>query len=876
MTIVTIRLCRYMLLIHLLCTTRQHADIPQRACYNRYMQTVSRLIDSYVPDHYALSLTLDRSARTFDGIVTIHGAMPAGSQHIVVHAKSLMIESVVVDGKSVEFASSDNDELFITHPDLTPGSHIVVIAYSGIITDAMHGLYPCYFESDGVKKELLATQFESHHAREVFPCIDEPAAKATFDVTLTTEPGITVLGNMPVITQVTKNDLLVTTFDTTPRMSTYLLAWVIGELRSVHGVTKRGVDVNIWATTAQPASSLDFALDISIKTIEFYEQYFDTEYPLPKSDHVALPDFSSGAMENWGLITYREIALLADPVTTSISSRQYIATVIAHELAHQWFGNLVTMQWWNNLWLNESFATLMEYIAIDAIHPEWDIWLDFSASESIMALRRDSIDGVQSVQIDVNHPDEINTLFDGAIVYAKGARLLRMLQHYVGDDAFQAGLKQYFTDFAFNNTVGDDLWKAIAASSGKDIVGLMNTWISQPGYPVLHVSQTGDQVTLKQQQFFVGPHTDVDRIWPLPLGSTCSEMPVLLDVPEQTATRHHTTTLRFNVGDTAHFITHYDDTTFNAIINDVRSGSLQTVDRMQVLNEATLLARGGITSSATLIPLIQAFEHETAEHVWTMVSITLAELRKFVEDDEAAEKQLRALSASIAHDEYIRLGWTASKNESESDTKLRSTIISMTLYGEDSDAIAYAKQLFDTTPLEDLDAELRPLIISTAVRYGDAMIVDTLLERYISSQSGELCQDITVGITSTRIDTSIAQLLAAIKDSKVVRPQDAARWFVYLVRGRESRGQSWQWIRDNWQWVIDTFGGDKSYDDYPRYSASALSTRDQLQEYIDFFTPQKDIPALTRVITMGISEIEGRVELIERDGPAVRKALHDL
>jgi aminopeptidase N len=840
------------------------------------MQTVSRLIDSFIPDHYALSLTLDRPARSFEGIVTIHGTMPASSQHIVVHAKSLVIESVVVDGKSAEYASSDNDELFITHPDLTAGNHIVVIAYSGIITDAMHGLYPCYFEHDGIKKELLATQFESHHAREVFPCVDEPAAKATFDVTLTTEPGVTVLGNMPVITQVTENDLMVTTFDITPRMSTYLLAWVTGELHSVHGATNRGTDVNIWATIAQPATSLEFALDISIKTIEFYEQYFDTEYPLPKSDHVALPDFSSGAMENWGLITYREIALLADPATTSISSRQYIATVIAHELAHQWFGNLVTMEWWNNLWLNESFATLMEYIAIDAIHPEWDIWLDFAAGEDIMALRRDSIDGVQAVQIDVNHPDEINTLFDGAIVYAKGARLLRMLQHYVGDSAFQTGLKQYFKDFAFKNTIGDDLWNAIAISSGKDIVGLMNTWISQPGYPVLHVNQTGDTVHLSQNQFFVGPHTDIGRVWPIPLNSTCSEMPILMDVPELSASRHHTTPLRFNAGDSAHFITHYDSATFNTIISEVTTGTLQTIDRMQLLNEATLLARGGITSSATLIPLIKAFEHETTEHVWTMISIALGELRKFVEHDEEAEKKLRSLSASLAHAQFLRLGWNGHKDETESDTKLRSTIISMTLYGEDQDAIAFAKQLFDNTPLEDIDAELRPLIISTAVRYGDDSIVDSLLERYVSSQSGELCQDIAVGITSTRSPMQITKLLTSIKDPSIVRPQDAARWFVYLVRGRESRDQSWQWIRDNWQWVVDTFGGDKSYDNYPRYSASALSSREQLQQYIDFFEPKSNIPALSRVIDMGISEIKGRVELIERDGSAVQDALRNL
>ncbi|MEO7905130.1 MAG: M1 family metallopeptidase, partial [Candidatus Saccharimonadales bacterium] len=463
------------------------------------MQTVSRLIQQFIPEHYQLSVTLDRTGRTFDGIVAMMGATVEGSTTITVHAKELNISSVTLDGKAATWQAGVNDEVTITHPDIVAGDHIVVIAFDGTITDSMHGLYPCYYEDNGVKKELLATQFESHHAREVFPCIDEPEAKATFDVTLTTEQNVKVIGNMPVLSQKSDGDLLVTTFDTTPRMSTYLLAWVTGELHGKTAMTKNGVEVNVWATPAQTPASLDFALDIATRTIDFFDEYFDTPYPLPKSDHIALPDFSSGAMENWGLITYREVALIADPVTASISSRHYIAEVIAHELSHQWFGNLVTMKWWNSLWLNESFATLMAYIAVDALHPEWNVWLDFATMESIMALRRDAIDGVQSVQMDVHHPDEISTLFDGAIVYAKGARLLRMLQQYIGDDAFQAGLKTYFTKHEYGNTEGADLWKELGVASGKDIVQFMETWISQPGYPVLSVSKVGNRINLSQQ-----------------------------------------------------------------------------------------------------------------------------------------------------------------------------------------------------------------------------------------------------------------------------------------------------------------------------------------------------------------------------------------
>ena len=839
------------------------------------MHTVTRLTDHFVPDHYELSLDIDRIDRTFQGTVTVNGGLTEGSPAVTLHAKDLTIESALIDGKSATFTAGENDELIITQDNLAAGEHVVVVRFGGAITDAMHGLYPCYYEHAGVKKELLATQFESHHAREVFPCVDEPAAKATFDLTLTTEDSVTILGNMPVKLQDTDEDRrLVTTFETSPRMSTYLLAFVVGELQNKTAKTKDGVEVTVWATPAQPASSLDFPLDIAVRSIEYYNDYFGIAYPLPKSDHIALPDFSSGAMENWGLITYREIALLADPKTTSISSRQYIATVIAHELAHQWFGNLVTMEWWNDLWLNESFATLMEYLAIDALHPEWNIWLDFATNESIAALRRDAIDGVQAVQVGVNHPDEISTLFDGAIVYAKGARLLRMIQHFIGDEAFQQGLKAYFQKHAYKNTIGNDLWDELATASGKDIASIMNTWISQPGYPVLTVSRSEDKMTLTQEQFFVGPHQPSSKLWPIPLASSTENAPELLTEISTTFTSNET--VLFNVGDTAHFITRYDEQSLRDIIAKIKDNSLDPIGRVQLLDETTMLARGGIISSEQLIHLIDAYKNETSEPVWNIISLALVELRKFVDDNKEAEQKLRALSANIARAQYERLGWQIRDGESEEDTKLRTTILALTLYGEDPDALAKAKELYESTPLEELDPELRPLIISSVARHGDGDIVDHLLRAYRETQSGELRQDICVGITSTRVPEKITELLAVIKDQQIVRHQDVARWFIYLIRGRESREAAWQWIRDNWHWIVDTFGGDKSYDDYPRYSASALIRRSQLDEYREFFTPMLETPALARAITIGMSEIEGRVDLIERDKDAVQRALLDL
>lgn len=831
------------------------------------MQSVPRLINDFIPSHYQLSLDINRLERSFTGTVSIEGTSTPDARSISLHSKGLTIDTITVDGKSADVTFGEHDALTITQADIKSGDHIVVIGFNGTITDAMHGLYPCYFTHDGTKKELIATQFESHHAREVFPCIDEPEAKATFDVILTTEKNITVLGNMPIKTQREENDRLVTTFDRTPRMSSYLVAWVAGELHKKSATTSSGVEVNIWATPAQTSESLDFALDHAVQSIEFFDEYFGTAYPLPKSDHVALPDFSSGAMENWGLITYREVALLADPATTTVASKQYIATVISHELSHQWFGNLVTMKWWNNLWLNESFATLMEYIAVDAIHPEWNAWLDFASHESIMALRRDAIDGVQAVQVDVNHPDEISSLFDPSIVYAKGARLMRMCQDFIGHKAFQAGLASYFAEFAYGNTEADDLWRHLSAASKQDIETLMDTWISQSGFPVVHVYP--DRLT--QEQFFIGPHVPSTKLWPIPLGAESTE-----DVPGLLETRELQLPIaddeRLNIRDASHFLTHYQPDHLKRIL--ARSSQFDELGRLQLLHEQTLLARAGMQSSAELIGLLESYSSEPSQHVWDIMALALNELKKFVEEDDAAEHQLRALSARLARTQYERLGWTVIAGEDESDTKLRSLIIGMMVYGEDEDALSRCTEAYDAG-ISSIDPEVRSIVIGSTVRHSTSdSIVDELFAVYTETSSADLRDDICAGLTSAKHSTHIEQILSRLTDKATVRSQDIFHWFAFLIRNRYARAATWQWMVDNWQWVEETFGSDKSYDSFPRYAGSSLMNREQLEEYIAFFEPKRSVPALTRCIDLGIKEIEGRIELIERDQTAVIKALH--
>ena len=833
------------------------------------MTKVPRLLDTFTPNHYNLTLDLTRAEKKeFSGTVIISG--DSTGESISLHSKGLTIQSATIDNQPADVSFGEFDELRLSQPNLENGNHTIRIDFSGTITDAMHGLYPCYFTHDGVKKQLFATQFESHHAREVLPCVDEPAAKAEYDLTLITRSGITVLGNMPVKSEEENGDSLTTIFEKTPRMSSYLLAFVIGELHKKTARTKSGVEVNVWATPAQNENTLDFALDIATRSIDFYDEYFGVKYPLPKSDHVALPDFSSGAMENWGLITYRESCLLADPELTPESSRRFIATVIAHELSHQWFGNLVTMQWWNDLWLNESFANMMEYVAIDALHPEWHMWEDFATNEVTAALRRDSLDGVQSVQADVNHPDEISTLFDPAIVYAKGGRLLVMVRKLIGEEAFRAGLKSYFEKFAYKNTVGNDLWQELESASDQPIVNLMNAWISQPGLPVVSVSNSHDAAILSQERFFIGGHQPSDALWPIPLFANQPLNVKILDQKETTVSIEKP--LQLNCGLSAHFVTKYDESTREYLLKNITE--LPTLDKICILQDATILARAGFENSVPLLPLALSLKTETNEKVFGMAAGALTELRKFVDDNDAARDSLKKISGEFARATFEELDWDEKAGESDDDRERRTTALSLMIYSEDKEVLNEAKTRFDNNKLEDLPTEIRALIISANVRHFETPeMIDNLFTTYKNTSSNDLQNDIAIGLTSTKNPETAEKILANIKDSNIIRPQDASRWFVYLIRTRESRQIVWNWLKENWAWVEDTFGEDKSYDDFIRYTATALLTPNELNDFQQFFEPMENIPALARTIKLGITEISARAELIERDKADVLSAL---
>ena len=842
------------------------------------MQAVKHFIETFVPEHYDLFLDLNRADKSFSGKVTITGE--AKTSKISLHQKDLTVEAVEVAGQARPFTlDKDNEALYIELE--AAGPVLVTITYTGKITDNMTGIYPSYYTVDGVKKEIISTQFESHFAREAFPSVDEPEAKATFDLALKFDQaeGELALSNMPEIDVENRKATGVWKFETTPRMSSYLLAFAAGDMQGITAKTKNGTLVGVYATKAHPESNLEFALDIAVRCIEFYEEYYGVKYPIPQSLHVALPDFSAGAMENWGLVTYREIYLLVDENSTALS-RQTVALVVAHELAHQWFGNLVTMKWWDDLWLNESFANMMEYVSVDAIEPSWKIFEDFQTSGAPYALKRDATDGVQSVHVEVKHPDEINTLFDGAIVYAKGSRLMHMLRRWLGDDAFRKGLGAYFEKHQYGNTIGRDLWDALSQSSGRDVAAFMDAWLEQPGYPVVTAKVENDCLILTQKQFFIGEHEDKGRLWPVPLNSNWQGLPDTLtterlEIPNYAAlAAQNEGALRLNTENTAHYITDYQGELLDALLNNL--SSLDNISKLQIVQERRLLAESGKISYADLLPVISKLANETSYMVVSAVSQVLEGLNRFVDEDSQTEEDYKALLKILSQSNFDRLGFEKQEGESDEDEMVRQLIVGNMIKADDETAKAQASQIFDNyrDNLEKLPAAIRLQVLVNQIKHHESKELTKLyLDLYVASNDGSFKNALSTALSYTKNKETLNELLATWKDKFTVKPQDLSAWYARFLSRDFTQEAVWTWARENWDWIKAALGGDMSFDSFVISPAVVFKTEKRLAEYKAFFEPQLDDMAISRNISMGIKEIAARVELVKREKEAVEKAI---
>lgn len=835
----------------------------------------TRFYEKFQPVHYDIYLDIDRAAKHFKGITTIKGN--AVDTKIALHQKFLNVASVQADGQDVPFSFSDRQEaiqLELPHS----GDVELKIVYDAKLTDTMMGIYPSYYTVAGQKKQLIGTQFETTAARQAFPGIDEPEAKATFSLAIKydEQPGETIIANMP--EDHVENG--VHYFQETIKMSTYLVAFAFGELQSKFAKTKSGVEIGVFSTKAHQPKELDFSLDIAKRAIEFYEDFYQTPYPLPQSYQLALPDFSAGAMENWGLVTYREAYMLLDPDNTTLNQKRLIATVITHELAHQWFGDLVTMKWWDDLWLNESFANMMEYVAVDALEPEWNVWEMFQTSEVPMALQRDATDGVQSVHVAVDDPAEIDTLFDGAIVYAKGARMLVMVRALLGDDAMRKGLKNYFAAHQYGNATGADLWQALGEASGMNVGQIMESWLEHPGYPVVEVKVEDGKLMLNQQQFFIGDGEEKGRLWQIPLNANYNQAPAIFS--EQSLVlgdyaqlrKQNGRPFRVNVGDNSHVIVKYDETLLNDILDHL--DELGAIDQLQLLQDLRLLAEGRQISYAQIVPLLSRFKDSRSGIVNEMLYHVANSLKNFVQPAAKTERQLQQLFDQLSVKQVQRLGWLSQKDESNDDQLTRPIVLSAALYAQNRDTIKQAQALFDQYQdhLADLPADVRGLVLANEVKnYGSQELFDTLLADYQKTADAGFKQDICAALTKTQDDQLIAQLIDRFEDADTIKPQDLRAWFRGVLTNDHGQQAAWDWIQQEWSWLEKTVGGDMEFPTYITVISRIFKTSQRLAEFKRFFTPKENDPMLKREIQMDEKVIASRVELIESEQAAVNAAI---
>lgn len=816
---------------------------------------MERFLDYFVPEKYTLSLGINKFDRKIGGTVLVVGE--ALQESIKFHAVDLKIKQVLVNGKNAEF-KADKKELEILN--VKPGKAEIVITYDGSLNENMEGAYLSTYEHNKKTEIIVTTQFESHYAREAFPCIDEPAAKAVFELSLTV-PSIEdeiILSNMPVAKTnnysnvpdgkltvfyneggtKTTNKYIEYIFEPTPRMSTYLLAWVIGRFHGKTITNAHGIKIATYCALNQDIDSVDFANEIAAKSLEFYDDNFKVPYPLKKLDQVALPDFEAGAMENWGLVTYRESMLLVGKSAT-LGVKKSVAITVAHELSHQWFGDLVTMQWWDDLWLNESFASVMEYYAVDHIHPEYKIFESFFTGDCYAALLRDAHMGVQSVHQDVKTPEEIATLFDGAIVYAKGARLMLMLIRLMGWENFCKGIADYFEKHKYQNTIGDDLWEALKPYADFDLGELMHAFIDRPGYPV--ITNLGSNFKKFEQKRFLLDGPIKKESWPIP------------EITEDMS---------------GHYVLNLTEKEFEKRLNDFDDLGLE--QKLRLLIDRDLITQAGLDSAASLIPLAQKFKKENAPAVWNKVASLIGNLKIYVDDESAEEKLLKKYVFNLIDEKLEEIGIVTRKNDDEDTIRLRANLMGLDYFAEDVERFKKLAKMYENNP-EKMDPEIRDDILSAEI-YLEPGITDDYLEKYKNTSDPDIKFDYLSSAALVRDKKQLEKIVALLGNFEVVKPQDQLYLFVYLYRNPKSKKQTFDWLTKNWELIKKT-GGDKTLSDYPTVVSRLARTDEELKRFVDFFGPMREDPALTRAIEIGENEIKSRIKLIKDNKEKVYEAL---
>jgi len=657
----------------------------------------SRLPRSVRPRHYELELTPDLAARTFEGKVEIEIEIKQKTNTILLNAVEIQVKEVTIKVgesrtiKATNISLNEKDEIctLTFSESLEPGTEGVrlILVYSGILNDQMRGFYAStYKDANGVEQVLATTQFEATDCRRAVPCWDEPAIKSTWTVTIIAPSTLKALSNMPAIrSEKLENQPGFTrhVFDRTPLISTYLLAFIVGQLDEISGRTSEGTLVRCF-TTPGKVEQARFALDVAIKLLPYYNSWFDIAYPLPKLDMVAVPDFSAGAMENWGLVTYREAALLIDPKNSSSQTKQWVAVCVAHEISHQWFGNLVTMEWWTHLWLNEGFATWMENHAVDVLFPQFQMWQQFVYGDLNSSFELDALESSHPIEVPIHHANEVDEIFD-IISYSKGCVVIRMLEAFLGSEDFKKGLQVYMKKFQYSNALTEDLWQVLSEVSGKDVQAMMQSWTKQTGFPIIQLEESSNASSESKLEFaatqtrfmHTGPASNVESLWPVPINFIVDGMKVGSKPLAQQVLSGRTGTLtldlagnglssspkwiKLNAGQAYMYRVLYPKRLFDALCVAIgeQDPLLTASDRLGFVNDSFALARCGLVSTTQLLQLVQSFEREKDYTVWADILSNLADLALIVREDEAVYALFCRYVTRLLDTILKQVGWEA-------------------------------------------------------------------------------------------------------------------------------------------------------------------------------------------------------------------------
>jgi puromycin-sensitive aminopeptidase len=829
-----------------------------------------RLPRTVVPRRYDLRFEPDLDAATFHGSeeVTVDVIEPV--TEIVLNAAELEIDTawiVALDGTRVEATPRLDPaaERLILALDGTaaPGHWRVHVAFRGALNDKLKGFYRSVFtDADGVERVIGTTQMEPTDARLAFPCWDEPDLKAVFAVTLVVAEATMAVSNGREVGRLPLPDGRVEVHfaDTIP-MSTYLVAFVVGPLEATEPIDVDGVALRVVHVPGK-ADLTPFALEVGAFCLRLFADYYEIPYPGDKCDLIALPDFAAGAMENLGAITFREAVLLIDPATATQAELQRVADVVAHELAHMWFGDLVTMKWWNGLWLNEAFATFMELAAVDAYKPSWERWVAFT-NERAAAFAIDSLASTRPIEFPVHSPNEAEGMFD-LLTYQKGGSVLRMLEQYLGHDGFRAGIRRYLRTHEYGNAETTDLWDAIEAATGEPVRRIMDTWIFQGGHPVVSVEADGDEVTLTQQRFRYLPD-DGGATWAVPLlvgagGGTVHK--VLLDDTSTTVSLTGATErLVVNAGGHGFYRVRYSPDLL-ARIGD-RLDALEPVERALLLDDTWAAVLAGDTPAAAFLELARRFDGETDPAVWTTLAAALRAIDRILDGDARAAFQgwVRAVARPVAE----KLGWEPAFGESDLLAQTRQLVLTVLgTLGDDGDVQTRARRLLASGTGD-------PNVLAAAVDIVAAVGTDDdwadYAGRFRTTESPQEQLRYLYALAAFPSRALAEQTLAMTLGE--IRSQNAPFVLLHLLGNREVNDLAWSFVKERWDQVVERFPDNT----IPRLLGGvvALSTPEQAAD-VEAFVAAHPVPQAAKTVEQHLERL--RVNVAFRQREAARLAEH--